>query len=154
MSDNNFEFNDFKKSDKKYVPTESLHNHHRHFGTIINNKIMFDLEELLYLFNKPEIKDYKIYYTFKNNNYNLRRKEDSSDEYLIFIKHKNFNRKKDNPIAICKNVCKEDVFINKIDNLGELFYIFRVESEEEVCFLKVEQIDKLEKTIEEKDKKN
>ncbi|KCZ75479.1 hypothetical protein H311_03544 [Anncaliia algerae PRA109] len=146
------EFEGFRLLDNKYVSIHSLHNHHRHFGTYINNIIQFDLEEMLYLFNKPPLKEYEMYFFFKDNNYNLTRRNNSTNEYWLFNKHKHFNRKKEIPIGICKKVSKENLLKDSIPFIDEHSYILRIESDD-VCHLRIEKISELDHSLEEKDYK-
>lgn len=99
----------------RFVPKDRSQNQYRHLGLRKDGILYLSKEEILYMYDHKAKDEYcvktKAYFFVKNSCYNLLPTE--GDEFLLYRRHKDFNRNKDKPlypfVYVERDECIEDV---------------------------------------------
>lgn len=151
MSFENFLKENFIEENGLYKPKDQSFNHFRHFGERKDNIVLLEYKEVLYLYDNtidhknPEL---KAYFELKNNDYNILSLD---QEHFIYNKTKHFNRNKEIPIA-------KMTYVNRDESILEYFtqmqknekILFAVKGKEDCCLVLGENIESLDKEINQK----
>ncbi|KAL7347345.1 hypothetical protein P7C65_07s2g11450 [Encephalitozoon intestinalis] len=129
--------------DGTFTPKDQSQNWCRHFGVKKDKRLHLYPEEMLYLYDRNPKEEYsvrtKAYFFIRNNCYNLLLGEDG--RFLLYRRHKNFNRKKDKPICLMRYVHRDEWMEDSTkDIVDESFCVL---SDDVFTFLRIRKVLKL-----------
>ncbi|KAM0672210.1 hypothetical protein CWI42_081330 [Ordospora colligata] len=138
-----------KAVDGQMEPENQSDNWCRHFGTKTKGRLVLNAHEVEYLNGNNESNCCimtKAYFFIKSNCCNLLL--DLNGDFMLYKKHKNFNRKKDKPMCSMKFVGSDDAARDAIGCIGGILSKeslgFCVLSESQFTFLKVTKMECLD----------
>ncbi|UYI27300.1 hypothetical protein J0A71_05g11590 [Encephalitozoon cuniculi] len=127
-----------------FVPRDQSQNWCRHFGVRKDKTLYLREEEVLYLRDKEAKEGYptktKAYFFVKNSGYNLLPGE--GGRFLLYRKHKDFNREKDKAICLMKYVSRDECIQDVCKDAGD--EALCVLSDDVFTFLKIRRVERLD----------
>ncbi len=135
--------------DGQMEPENQSENWCRHFGTRKDGRLILSAHEVEYLSGKNGAECCimtRAYFFMKSNCYNLLL--DLNGDFMLYRKHKHFNRKKDKPVCSMKFVRRDDAVKDVFACMREMpskeSQGFCVLSESQFTFLEVARMKCLE----------